>query len=236
MLQADHFLAGPLRPSSNKRNAVMIQTPAPRRALIVIDVQNEYETGGLRIEYPPVEGSLRNIGRAMDAARAAGIPIIVVQQTSPADAPLFASGSHGWELHDTVASRPRDHYLRKALPSAFADTDLHTWLQAHGIDTLTVIGYMTHNCNDTTIKHAFDAGLVVEFLMDASGSVPYANRAGAATAEEIHRVFAVVEQSRFAAVMTTDEWLAHLAHGTTPERDNIHASHQRALARLGEAA
>lgn len=182
----------------------------------MIDVQNEYESGGLRIQYPQVADSLRNIGRAMDAAHAAGIPVIVAQQSSPADAPLFAIGSRGWELHPLVAGRPRQHYLRKTLPSAFAGTDLGDWLREHGVDTLAVVGYMTHNCNDTTIKHAFDAGLQVEFLMDASGSVPYANRAGSATAEEIHRVFAVVEQSRYAAVMTTDEWIAHLAHGTGP--------------------
>lgn len=208
----------------------MTTTTAPRRALVVIDVQNEYETGGLAIQYPPVAGSLRNIGRAMDGARAAGVAVIVVQQSSPADAPLFATGSRGWELHEVVASRPREHYLRKTLPSAFAGTDLAAWLTAHGIDTLAVAGYMTHNCNDTTIKHAFDAGLQVEFLVDASGSVPYANRAGVASAEEIHRVFAVVEQSRYAAVLGTDDWLAHLGAGTVPERDTIHVSHQRALA------
>ena len=208
----------------------------PRRALVVIDVQNEYETGGLRIQYPPVADSLRNIGRAMDATHAAGIPVIVAQQSSPADAPLFATGSRGWELHPVVAGRPREHYLRKTLPSAFAGTDLGEWLVAHAVDTLAVVGYMTHNCNDTTIKHAFDASLQVEFLMDASGSVPYANRAGTATAEEIHRVFAVVEQSRYAAVMTTDEWIAHLERGTLPERDTIHASHPRALERLVAAA
>ncbi|HEU0229696.1 MAG TPA: cysteine hydrolase family protein [Burkholderiaceae bacterium] len=214
----------------------MTQSPAPHRALIVIDVQNEYETGGLRIQYPPMRDSLRNIGRAMDAAHAAGIPVIVVQQSSPTDSPLFATGSHGWELCEVVASRPHDHYLRKQLPSAFAGTDLGEWLKGHAIDTLAVVGYMTHNCNDTTIKHAFDTGMQVEFLMDASGSVPYANRAGFATAEEIHRVFAVVEQSRFAAVMTTDEWVGHVTEGTKPERDNIHASHQRALARVAVAA
>lgn len=205
--------------------------PSPRRALVVIDVQNEYETGGLRIEYPPVADSLRHIGKAMDAAQAAGIPVIMAQQSSPVDAPLFATGSHGWELHETVASRPRQHYLRKTLPSAFAGTDLGTWLAAHDIDTLAVAGYMTHNCNDTTIKHAFDAGLQVEFLMDASGSVSYANRAGFASAEEIHRVFSVVEQSRYAAVLSTDEWIACVRAGGMPERDTIHASHQRALAK-----
>lgn len=202
----------------------------PHRALVVVDVQNEYVTGDLRIEYPPVEASLARIGEAMDAAAAVGIPVVVVQQMAPADAPLFAEGSHGWQLHPAVAGRPHDHLVRKQLPSAFAGTDLGEWLRARGIDTLVVAGYMTHNCNDTTIKHAFDAGLQVEFLMDASGSVPYANRAGAATAEEIHRVFAVVEQSRYAAVLTTAEWIACVRDGRLPERDTIHGSHQRALA------
>ena len=214
----------------------MSQTHTSRRALVVVDVQNEYESGGLRIAYPPVADSLRRIGEAMDAARVAGIPVIVVQQMAPADAPLFAEGTHGWQLHEVVAGRPRQHFVQKKLPSAFAGTDLAAWLAASGVDTLAVVGYMTHNCNDTTIKHAFDAGLAVEFLMDASGSVPYANRAGSATAEEIHRVFAVVEQSRYAAVVTTDEWIGHLAAGTVPERDTIHASHQRALAQLAVAA
>lgn len=214
----------------------MSPSNSPRRALVVIDVQNEYESGGLRIEYPPVAESLRHIGEAMDAAHAAGLPVIVVQQMAPADSPLFAEGSHGWQLHRVVAERPYEHLVQKQLPSAFAGTDLAAWLKTHGIDTLAVVGYMTHNCNDTTIKHAFDAGLQVEFLMDASGSVPYANRAGAASAEEIHRVFSVVEQSRFAAVMTTAEWIAHLANGTEPERDTIHASHQRALTRRSAAA
>ena len=209
-------------------------TPTPlqaRRALIVIDVQNEYESGGLRIQYPPIAESLRNIGRAMDAAHAAGIPIIVAQQSAPTTAPLFATGSPGWQLHPVVSARPHDHHLRKTLPSAFADTDLGPWLQAHAIDTLAVVGYMTHNCIDTTIKHAFDAGLQVEFLMDASGSVPYANHAGHASAEEIHRVFAVVEQSRFAAVMSTDEWLHCVRTGAQPLRESIHGSHQAALKR-----
>jgi nicotinamidase-related amidase len=203
---------------------------APRRALIVIDVQNEYVTGGLRIEYPPIDESLANIARIMDAATATKIPVIVIQQDSPADAPIFAHGSHGWQLHDVVGSRHRDAYLGKPLPSAFAETGLADWLVEHGIDTLTVAGYMTHNCNDTTIKHAFDRGMAVEFVHDASGSVPYANRAGHASAEEIHRVFAVVEQSRFAAVLSTDEWLQCLSSGAAPVRENILDSYRNALA------
>src|SRR5579859_5554847 len=75
---------------------------SPRRALIVIDVQNEYFTGNLQIEYPPSSQSLANIGRVMDAATASGVPVIVIQQHSPADAPAFAAGSDGWRLHEAV--------------------------------------------------------------------------------------------------------------------------------------
>lgn len=197
---------------------------APRRALIVIDVQNEYLTGNLPIEYPDVQQSLGNITRAMDAARAHGMPIVVVQQLAPVDSPLFARGSHNGALHPAVAQRPHDHRVEKWLPSALAGTDLGPWLQARDIDTLVVVGYMTHNCNDSTIRQAVHEGWQVEYLHDASGAPSYRNRAGAASAEEIHRVFCVVLQSRFAAVMSTDEWLQVLDGSTEPERGSIYAS------------
>lgn len=209
---------------------------SPRRALIVVDVQNEYFTGNLQIEYPPSSGSLANIARIMDAATAAGVPVIVIQQDSPANGQAFAVGSHGWQLHDEVARRHRDALFNKPLPSAFSETGLAAWLDAHAIDTVTVVGYMTHNCNDTTIKHAFDRGLSVEFVHDASGAVSYANRAGYASAEEIHRVFSVVEHSRFAAVLSTNEWLHALATGEVPERGDILSSYRAAQTRRASAA
>ena len=88
---------------------------------------------------------------------------------------------------------------------------------------------MTHNCDDSTARQAAHEGWQVEFLDDASGSLPYANSAGAATAEEIHRVFSVVLHSSFAAVASTADWLAAVASGKALERDNIYASNQRAI-------
>jgi len=201
-----------------------------RLALIVIDVQNEYVTGNLPIEFPNIHMSLTNIGRAMDVAKESGIPIIVVQQFAPADSPIFAQGSNGWELHEIVCSRTWDHYIEKKLPSAFAGTNLAEWLNEHQIDTLTVVGYMTHNCVDATIKHAFHTGLAVEFLSDAAGSLPYTNKAGTASAEEIHRTFSIVMQARFAAVMSTAEWMNMVYTNSTAERDGIFKSNQRARA------
>jgi nicotinamidase-related amidase len=207
----------------------------PRRALLVIDVQNEYVTGDLPIEYPEVQTSLANIGRAMDAARAAGVPVAVVQNFAPAGSPIFARGTPGAELHPVVASRERDHHIVKDLPSAFTGTDLADWLAARQIDTLTVTGYMTHNCDASTINHAVHAGLAVEFLEDATGSVSYENQAGFASAQEIHRVFSVVLHSRFAAVASTQQWIAAVQAGVALERGNIYASNQQARATFAKA-
>ncbi|HSC00171.1 MAG TPA: cysteine hydrolase family protein [Burkholderiaceae bacterium] len=199
-----------------------------RRALVVIDVQNEYVDGGMPIEYPPLSQSLPNIGKAIDHARRSGIAVVVVQHIAPAGSPLFASGTHGAQLHEVAARRPHDHFIAKDLPSAFANTNLKAWIAARRIDTLTVVGFMTHNCVDSTIRHALHAGLKVEFLHDASGSVPYANRAGRVSAQEIHHAFSVVLQSRYAAVLSTDEWVRAVTLGVEPERDTVYYSHLRA--------
>ncbi|MGH8806419.1 MAG: cysteine hydrolase family protein [Noviherbaspirillum sp.] len=205
-------------------------TTTPRRALIVIDVQNEYVTGNLPIEYPPVQDSLANIGRAIDAARAAGVPVIVVQHDAPEISPLFAKGSDGWKLHPVVGDRMRDHHISKTTPSAFTGTDLAQWLTDRQIDTLTVIGYMTHNCDAATIMHASHAGLNVEFLTDATGAVPYENAGGKVSAEEVHRVFSVVFHSNFAAAATTDDWIVAVQAKRPIRCDNVYASNQRARA------
>ena len=213
-----------------------MNTPA-RRALIVIDVQNEYISGNLLIEFPDIKLTLANIGMAMDAAQVAAIPVIVVQQFAPAQYPIFAEGSKGWELHEVIQSRTWQHKINKKLPSAFAGTDLAEWLKQNSIDTLTVAGYMTHNCVDSTIKHAFHDGLAVEYLQDASGTLSYQNKAGYASAEEIHRSFSIVMQARFAAVLNTSEWLQLLHSNGEAERDNIYQSSQRArAANLSKAA
>ena len=207
---------------------------APRRALVVIDVQNEYFAGGgLPIEYPPIEDTLPNVLRAMDAARAAGTPVVVVQHHAPKGAPVFQADQHNGQLHPEVASRPHDHLITKALPSVFAGTDLADWVARHEVDTLSVIGYMTQNCDASTVYEALHRGLKVEFLSDASGALPYENAAGKASAEEIHRVLGVVFHSNFAAVTTTSEWIAALQAGQALDKDNVVLSSRRARGLAG---
>ena len=184
------------------------------RALLVIDVQGEYDGGALPIAWPPLDTSLPSIRRAIDAATARAIPLVVVQQTGPADAPAFATGSPGWQLLRTMDGVVADLSIEKALPSAFAGTRLQEWLQEKGVDTLTLVGFLTHNCIDSTAREALHRGYRVEVLADATGTVALRNPVGAVSAEELHRHTLLVLQSRFAAVLDTAEWERSLDTGT----------------------
>ena len=193
------------------------------RALLVVDVQGEYDGGALPIAWPPLGVSLPNIRRAVDAARARRIPLVVVQQTGPADAPAFATGTPGWQLLPTMDGVAADLAVEKALPSAFAGTQLHEWLQATGVDTLTLVGFLTHNCIDSTAREALHRGYRVEVLADATGTVALRNPVGTGSAEDLHRHTLLVLQSRFAAVLETAEWeqsldggVAHTPTGLLP--------------------
>jgi nicotinamidase-related amidase len=180
-----------------------------KRALLVIDVQNEYFTGALPITHPA--GHLERILRAMDAAAERGVPTVVVQHHQPQpDAPFFRKGSPGWELHPEIARRPRDLLLEKSLPGSFTNTPLEAWLRERAIGAVAIAGYMTHMCCDTTAREAVHRGFVSEFLSDATGTLPVANSAGATTAEEMQRAILCAQQMLLSEVLDTNAWLARL--------------------------
>lgn len=180
-----------------------------KRALLVIDVQNEYFTGKLPISYP--EGSLERILQAIDAAHEAGIPVVMIQHSAPqADSATFRRTSQEWELHPEVAQKAYDVLIEKHLPGSFTGTALEEWLRTRGIDTVVISGYMTQMCCDTTARQALHLGFGVEFLSDATGTLAFKNSAGAVSAEELHRAILVTQQIRFSEVLSTEAWIARV--------------------------
>lgn len=177
------------------------------RCLLVIDVQNEYFVGKLPVTYPA--NTLPNILSAMDAAQIAGVPVIVVQHAAPqADSAVFRRGSLEWQLRSEVAVRPRAALIHKHLPGSFTGTDLEQWLREHKIDTVTISGYMTQMCCDTTARQALHLGFNVEFLSDSTGTLDITNEAGSITAEQLHHAILITQQMRFSQVMPTERWIA----------------------------
>jgi nicotinamidase-related amidase len=181
-----------------------------KRALLVIDVQNEYFTGKLPVSYP--QGSLEQITRAMSAAHELGIPIVLIQHSAPQpDSATFRRGSNAWELHPAVAQLPHTVLIEKSLPGSFTGTELEPWLHDHEIDTVVISGYMTQMCCDTTARQASHLGFGVEFLSDATGTLAFKNSAGEITDEELHRAILVTQQIRFSQVLSTTEWITRVS-------------------------
>ncbi|WP_295118437.1 cysteine hydrolase family protein [uncultured Leifsonia sp.] len=192
-----------------------------KRALIVIDVQNEYVTGNLKICHPDLMTSIPNIEVAMDAAADHGVKLVLVQHIEDEGSPVFARGSDGAALHSSVADRTPDLLVTKQGVSAFAGTELNGWLRSEGVDTVTIAGYMTQHCCAGTARDAAALGFAVEFLSDATGTLDLVNPAGTISADALHVSVLVTMDSEFAAVATTEEWTLAVEAGDTLPVSNL---------------
>jgi len=204
-----------------------------RRALILIDVQQEYFAGPLAIQYPPRDESILRIADAIDAATTAGVPVVVVQHSSGSGAPVFDPDTSAFELHPEVARRVQPSWkgVVKQYGSVFAGTELEAWLREQGVGTITLVGYMTNNCVIASAAGAEELGIDVEVLSDATGAINLENAAGSVDAKTVHTTLMALLDSNFAAVATTASWTQALTDGTALPKDDLVSSATRAAGR-----
>lgn len=196
------------------------------RAILVIDVQEEYFSKPLEIQFPPRKITEMNIIAAVDLAHERNVPIALIQHQYPEGSPLFAEGSHGWRNRDAIEKRRKATWKHsfKNVGDALADDSLVQWLRNNNIDTLTLIGYMTNNCILATAASAKTLGFNVEILSDATGAIHIKNSAGQADAQQIHETLMVVLNSNWAAVGTFEEWRDAVTQGKTLQGGNLLSS------------
>ncbi|CAH0199989.1 isochorismatase family protein [Plantibacter sp. VKM Ac-2885] len=204
-----------------------------RRALILIDVQQEYFAGPLAIQYPPREESILRIATAIDAATTAGVPVVVVQHSSGSGAPVFDPETSAFELHPEVVRRAQPSWkgVVKQYGSVFAGTDLEAWLREQGVNTVTLVGYMTNNCVIASAAGAEELGIEVEVLSDATGAINLENAAGSVDAKTVHTTLMALLDSNFGAVATTGAWMRALADRTPLPKDDLVSSATRTAER-----
>ena len=132
--------------------------PAPlgQSALLMIDLQNTYREGLMRLE--GVEPAIREAKALLERARAAGIPIIHVRHDAGAGSPYDVSAPIG-QISDEVGPQGSEAVVTKNFPSAFVGTDLQAQLEKAGVKNVIVAGFMTHMCVNSTARSAFSLGL-----------------------------------------------------------------------------
>lgn len=128
------------------------------KALLVIDLQNDYFPGG---KFPlwNTDTVLENIERAINRAKASGIPVIHIQHIAKQGmAPFFNEGTPGAEIHPRIlAAAPDAPIVVKDYADSFEKTNLEETLSKLGVTELLVCGMMTQNCvTHTAISKAVE--------------------------------------------------------------------------------
>jgi len=179
--------------------------PLSQSAVVMIDAQREYLDG--RLPLSGIEDALAEGARLLFAARAAGAPVIhVVHKGRPGG--LFDPQSPSFEIAPMVAAIEGEPRVEKALPNAFAGTDLKEKLEAGGRKSLIVAGFMTHMCVSSTVRAALDLGYGCTLVADACATRDLPDGSGGTlAAAELHRAELAALADRFAVVVQSAEAL-----------------------------
>lgn len=173
-------------------------TALSEAALLLIDIQNEYFEGPLRLS--GVEEAAEAAARLLERARALGRPVIHVRHRGRPGGPFDPSEPRG-QIHVSVAPVEGEHVIEKTLPNAFAGTGLAALLEELGNPPLVVAGFMTHMCVAATVKAALDLGLRSTVVIDATASRELPDPTGGVMAAElVHRAALAALADRFATV------------------------------------
>jgi nicotinamidase-related amidase len=161
------------------------------KALIVVDVQNEFSPRGRR-PVPNHAAALAAIRERVEEARREARPIAwVLHHNRPHEWPAFAPGSWGAELSPGLGPRlgaGPERLFEKDVFGAFSGTALDTWLQSLGVRAVLIVGFYAHMCVSTTTREALVRGYDVEIDPEATGARDLDDETlGRQTADEVRR-------------------------------------------------
>jgi len=179
-----------------------------KRALVVVDLQNEYLPTG-KLPLAGIEAALANAARVIVAARERGELVVNVRhEAATADAPLFTPGSEGVRINAAVAPREGEPVIVKNFPNSFRETGLDHLLREAGTRDLTIVGAMSHMCIDATARAAVDLGYKVTVVHDACATRDLEFRGQVVPAAQVHAALMAALAFGYGTVTTVDEYLA----------------------------
>ncbi|MGA1837406.1 isochorismatase family cysteine hydrolase [Herbiconiux sp. 11R-BC] len=153
--------------------------------LVVVDIQggsgqSAPGEGGIPIMGGRAERAPRQLA-LVTAARAAGVPVVFIQEVHKAslvdigreldgeEGPHCIEGDDGTALAEWLLPLPEEFLIRKRRYSAFFGTELEIVLKAYKAETLILIGGLTDVCIHYTAVDAHQHDYRVRVVQDAVG-------------------------------------------------------------------
>lgn len=117
-----------------------------KKALIVIDIQNDYFPGGA-FTLENADKACKAAVAAIEQAKRDGWLVVGVQHVNAMDAPAFKPGTEGVKIHSTIAAALGDApIVVKKEADSFFKTNLEHIVREAGITDIYLTGMMTQHC------------------------------------------------------------------------------------------
>jgi nicotinamidase-related amidase len=176
--------------------------------LLVMDIQRK------NMEFLPDPAPLlRNIEKAIAAARKANIPVIYVVVGFRNDYPEISADNkifyqikqnggflletdEGTEIHPAVAPQSGDIIVKKRRISAFAGSDLEIILRSFKTEQLIITGFATSGVVLSTVREAADKDYLQTILSDCCEDPD----------KEIHELLLTKVLNKQASILTVKNW------------------------------
>ncbi len=178
-----------------------------KRAIIVVDIQNEYFAEG-KFPLVGIENAAANAAKVIAAAREKGDLVVHIQHEMPMpDAPIFVRGSDGVQINEAVKPAEGETVIVKNFPNAFRGTPLKQILDDKGVDEVVVVGAMSHMCIDATVRAANDFGYQTTTIHDACATRDLEFGGTITPAAQVHAALMAALAFHYGEVIDTATWI-----------------------------
>jgi nicotinamidase-related amidase len=178
-----------------------------KKALLLVDIQNDYFPGG-RMELTGMEEAASQAQALLAAFRRREFPTYHIQHVSIREgATFFLPGTPGVQIHASIAPRQGETVINKHFPNSFRDTGLKERLAAAEVKELVICGAMSHMCIDASTRAAVDHGFSCVVIHDACATRDLKFAEMLIPARKVHGAFMAALASFYAKVISREEFL-----------------------------
>lgn len=180
--------------------------PPPGAVLLLVDLQRSIEH--------PSWGARNNLSaevqitRLLARWRSRGWPVWHVRHDSTDPNSHYRPGQPGNEFKPEVAPLPGESVISKRTNSAFIGTDLEERLRTGRHEALVVVGVITNNSVEATVRMAGNLGFAAYLVADGCFTFGRTDWNGTPrSAEEVHAMSLANLHPEYCNVVTTDALL-----------------------------
>jgi nicotinamidase-related amidase len=179
-------------------------------ALLIIDVQKAIDAPYWEASGPRNNpGAERVMAAVLAAWRDAGRPVIHVRHDSRAAQSAYRPGQPGHAFKAEVEPESGEPVIGKSTNSAFIGTDLEAMLRGRGIRRLCVMGVVTNNSVETTVRMAGNFGFETYLIADCCFTFAKPDHRGVLwSAEDVHALSLANLDGEYCRVVTGSDVIA----------------------------